>query len=138
MKRICRFSEYMILKEDDRRTGSKTGLYPLGYGGIGLYPDADMMTHAADAAFYLTNDNRLFKNGDAAPFSITHLPGHKQYGDKINAGENHPFKISHLPGDVVQPKDSQLQGRSMPFKSFVKLVQNPKEISPPDSLNLPN
>lgn len=134
---ICTFNEYLI-KEDDRRTGSKTGLYPLGYGGIGLYPDADMMTHSADAAFYLTNDKRLYRNGDSAPFSITHLPGHKQYGDRINSGEHNPFKISHLPGDVIPPKDSPLQGKSITFKSFVKLVQEPKEIYPPDSPNLPD
>lgn len=127
----------MVLKEDDRRTGSKTGLYPMGYGGIGLYPDADMMTHSADAVFYLSQDTRLFNNGDSAPFSITHLPGHKQYGDGINSGEGHPFNISHLPGEVIPPKDSTMPGKSTPFKSFVKLVQHPKEIQPPDSLNLP-
>lgn len=136
MKRICTFSEFMVLKEDDRRTGGKTGLYPLGYGGIGLYPDADMMTQSADAVFYLSIDNRLFSNGDVAPFSIAHLPGHKQY-DNPNSGENEPFDISHIPGDVVPPKDSPLAGKSIPFKSFVKLVEKPKEILPPDSPNLP-
>jgi len=127
----------MILKEDDRRTGSKTGLYPMGYGGIGLYPDADVITHSADAVFYLSVDKRLFKNGDAAPFCITHLPGHKQYGDGVNSGETGLFDISHLPSDDVVPKDNPLPGKSMPFKSFVKLVEKPKEISPPDSPNLP-
>ena len=137
MKRICTFNEFMVLKEDGRRTGTKTGLYPIGYGGIGLYPDADMMTHSADAILYVTIDNRLFKNGDSAPFSIAHLPGHKQYGDMANSGENEPYDIRHLPGDVVPHKDSPLGGKSMPFKSFVKLVEKPKEISPPDSPNLP-
>ena len=51
MERICSFNEYVLLQEGSRLTSSKTGLYPLGYGGIGLYPDADYLTHAADAIF---------------------------------------------------------------------------------------
>ena len=124
----------MFLKED---SAGKTTLYPLGYGGIGNYPDAHMINKSADAVFYLSIDNRLFKNGDAAPFSIVHLPGHTQYGDAANSGEAPPFDIRQLPGDVVPPKDSPLPGKSIPFKSFVKLVEKPKEISPPDSRNLP-
>ena len=135
MKKVCKFNEYLVLKES-RRTGSKTGLYPLGYGGVGLYPDADMMTQSADAVFYLSIDNRLFNNGDEAPFSITHLPGHKQY-EQPNSGENSPFDINHIPGDIITPKDSPLSGKSMPFKSFVKLIEKPKEIMPPDSPNIP-
>jgi hypothetical protein len=131
------FNEFLLLKEDDRRTGTKTGLYPLGYGGIGLYPDANLMAHSADAAFYISIDNRLFRNGDAAPFSITHLPGHKQYGDAANSGDNEPFDINHLPGNIIAPKNSPLPGKSISFKSFVKLVEKPKEISPPDSSNMP-
>lgn len=136
MKRICSFNEFMVLKEDSRTSG-KTGLYPLGYGGIGLYPDADFMNKSADAAFYLSVDSRLFRNGDSAPFSIAHLPGHEQYGDKANSGENHPFDIRHLSGDVVPPKDTPLPDEGVPFKKWLKLVVNPTEISPPDSPNLP-
>jgi len=128
----------MLLKEGGRRTASKTGLYPLGYGGLGLYPDADYLPHAADAIVYLTHDARLYSNGDNPPFSISHLPGHPQYGDNINAGENEPFDIRDVPGKAVTPKDTTMPGKPMPFKSFVKLVEKPKTIAPKDSPNLPN
>lgn len=134
MNKICTFSEFLILKED---SAGKTAIYPLGYGGIGNYPDAHMINKSADAVFYLSIDNRLFQNGDAAPFSIEHLPGHIQYGDAANSGEAAPFDIRKLPGKVVPPKDSSLSGKLMPFKNFVKLVEKPKEIVPPDSLNIP-
>ncbi len=137
MKRICPFNDFILLKEDGRRTASKTGLYPLSYGGIGLYPDADYVTHSADALLYVTIDKRLYNNGDAAPFSIAHLPGHKQYGDDVNSGESEPFPIHHLHGKPTPHQDSPLPGKSVSFKSFVKLVEKPKEISPPDSPNLP-
>ena len=77
MERICSFAQYVLLKEGSRLTSSKTGLYPLGYGGIGLYPDADYLTHAADAILYLTQDERLYNNQDSAPWDISHLPGHE-------------------------------------------------------------
>ena len=135
MQKIRSFIEY--INEDSRRTGSKTGLYPLGYAGIGLYPDADYITHAADAILYLTIDKRLYNNGDEAPFCITHLPGHEQYGDKVNNGDKEPFNIQHIEGKPVPHKDSKMPGKSVSFKSFIKLVTKPKEICPPDSKNLP-
>lgn len=127
-----------MLREASRLTSSKTGLYPLGYGGIGLYPPADYLTHAADAILYLTQDSRLYNNGDNAPFDITHLPGHKQYGDRANSGEAEPFNITDLPGKVVPPKDTPVPGKIVPYKGKVKLVTKPKEISPPSPPNLPN
>lgn len=105
MTPIFSFVEYVLLKEEDRRTGAKTGLYPLGYGGIGLYPDSDYMTHSADAILYVTQDRRLYHNGDNHPFDITHIAGHKQWGDKINSGERDPFPIHQLPGKPVPPKN---------------------------------
>jgi hypothetical protein len=119
-----------------------------GYGGIGLYPYADYLTHAADAIYYLTKDERLYHNGDAGPFDITHLPGHKQYGDKVNNGDHAPFDITHIPGhkqygDKVNNGDkepfdiSHVPGKSVSFKSFVKLTEPQKPIAPPDSPNIP-
>lgn len=131
------FNEWLILKENGRRTAGKTELYPLGYGGIGLYPDADYLTHSADAIVYLTNDKRLYKNGDNNPFNISNLPSHKQYGDRINSGDKDPFSIEKIPGKPLFPKDSNLPDNSISFKSFVKLVEKPKEIAPPDSKNMP-
>jgi len=66
------------------------------------------------------------------------LPGHEQYGDRVNSGENKPFDIRDIPGKSVPPKDNKMPGKSMPFKSFVKLVEKPKTIAPKDSPNLPD
>lgn len=130
MDRICSFAQYVTLKEGSRTSSSKTGLYPLGYGGIGLYPDADYLTHAADAILYLTQDARLYNNQDNTPFDISHLPGPELYGDKINSGESDPFNIGDIPGKSVPPKDSPLPGKSTPYKGWVKLVTHPKTMSP--------
>lgn len=124
------FSSYI---EGARNSSSKTGLYPLSYGGLGLYADSDYLTHAADAVLYLTQDKRLYSNKDNAPFSITHLPGHEQFGDKINSGENHPFDITHLGGEVRAPKYEMPEGKTISFKNFVNLVLNPTTISPKSS-----
>jgi hypothetical protein len=137
MERICSFAEYVLIQEGSRLTSSKTGLYPLGYGGIGLYPDADYLTHAADAILYLTQDKRLYNNQDEAPFDITHLPGHELFGDKVNSGDGDPFNIEDLPGKPVPPKDSPMPGKIVPFKNWIKLVQKPKTISPPTPPGLP-
>jgi len=137
MERICSFAEYVLLKEGSRLTSSKTGLYPLGYGGLGLYPDADYLTHAADAILYLTQDTRLYHNQDSAPFDISHLDGHKLYGDRINNGDAEPFDIKNLPGESTPPKDSPMPGKSIKFKGWVKLVTDPKTISPKSPPNLP-
>ncbi len=116
--------------EGGRRTAAKSGLYPMGYSGIGLYTPADQITHSADFIYYLSKDDRLYNNGDGPPFSIEHIPGHKQYGDKINSGEAKPFPISHLPGKVIPPKDTPLPGKIVPFTQWVKLVTHPKIVAP--------
>lgn len=128
-----KFSKYLLLKEASTRTASKTGLYPLGYGGIGNYPDAWWIPASADAMLYITQDQRLFHNGDNPPNSIKHLPGHKQYGDKVNNGEREPFSIQNIPGKSIPSKDSPLPNDSVPFKQWLKLVTDPYEIKPPDS-----
>jgi hypothetical protein len=146
MEKICSFEEFVVLKEGARNSSSKTGLYPLGYGGIGLYPLSDYLTHAADAILYLTIDDRLYHNGDKAPFDITHLPGDEGYGDKCNNGDKAPFDITKLcgpkhyknpnSGDRAPYSIEKVPGKPTPFKDFVKLVQFTKLISP-ETKNLP-
>lgn len=128
-----KFHEYFLIKEASTRTAAKTGLYPLGYGGIGNYPDAWWLPSAADAGLYISIDKRLYDNGDHSPDNIEHLPGHKQYGDKINNGEKEPFKINHLPGKIEKPKESPLPDEGVPFKKWFKLVTKPDETIPPDT-----
>lgn len=124
------FSDFIASESSARNSSSKTGLYPLSYGGLGVYPDSDYLTHAADAILYLTIDKRLYHNKDKAPFDITHLPGHEQYGDKINNGEDVPFKINHLGGEIRTPKYEMPEGKTVSFKNFIDLVTNPVTISP--------
>jgi hypothetical protein len=53
------FEEWLV--EHATRPGAKQGLYPLGYGGIGLYPPSDMMNWAADALVYMPVKDRVLK-----------------------------------------------------------------------------
>lgn len=105
------FKHYLLTEE--RRTAAKTGLYPMGYGGIGLYPPQDWMPYSADAVLYLTQDERLYKNGDNAPNSITHLPGHKHW-DNPNNGTKEPFSIQHIKGPEPH-KNFNTCGENKPF-----------------------
>lgn len=68
------FRDWLILNEIEA-TSAKTGLYPLGYGGIGLYPSLYFMPVAGDAVYYVTQDERLYQNGENAPNKITQIPG---------------------------------------------------------------
>lgn len=49
------------LVEHATRPGAKQSLYPLSYGGIGLYTPPDYMNWAADAVTYLPQQNRFLK-----------------------------------------------------------------------------
>ena len=69
------FKQWLITEL--KPTSGKTGLYALGYGGIGLYPLQYLMPVAADAIHYVSIDDRLklaLKDGDGNPWSIHHLP----------------------------------------------------------------
>jgi hypothetical protein len=66
------FKKWLLLQEVEATSG-KTGLYPLGYGGIGLYPLQYFLPIAADAITYIDQDKRLYNNGEKAPFPITHI-----------------------------------------------------------------
>jgi hypothetical protein len=90
---MLRFKEWMIKEGSE---GSKTGLYPLGYGGVGLYPPQWYMTRSADAIFYVSIDERIPKNSDGGKFDITHIPGGPT--KKANSGEGGMWDISHIKG----------------------------------------
>jgi hypothetical protein len=117
------FDNFVLLREGNSRTAAKTLLYPMSYGGIGLYPPLHYTPQAADAVLYISNDDRWFCNGDGPPFDIRHLPGHQQFGDKVNSGENKPFDIRDVPGQPKEPVYREPPGDTQPFKGFVKLVQ---------------
>ena len=126
MDRICSFNEFVLFKEGNSRTALKTILYPLGYGGLGNYPPSSYIPKSADAILYISKDERLWCNGDKAPWDISHLPGHEQYGDKINNGEQEPWNINKIPGKVKKHSDHNLPGKEKAFVKFVKLVTKTK------------
>jgi hypothetical protein len=125
---MLNFKNWLMNEGSD--TGSKTGLYPLGYGGIGLYPPQWYITRSADAIFYLSIDDRIYKGKDSGQFDITHIPG--DHNEKMNSGdgglwditrirgkpshlkknsnfaankgEGAPWKITHLPGKPTYTK----------------------------------
>ena len=117
------FGRFLDLKEGNSRTAAKTLLYPMGYGGLGLYPPLHFFPVAADAVLYISKDERLFCNGDGPPWDIRHIPGHKQYGDGINNGESEPWNIKKVPGEAKEPKYRTPPGEVVPYKGFVRLVQ---------------
>lgn len=91
------FLEFLDIMEGGQRTGAKTGLYPLGYAGIGNYPTAYMMNNSADALTYMSHDERLNAHLGGSPFDITRL-----------GGTSVPPKESKMPGKIVPPKESPL------------------------------
>lgn len=84
------FKEFL----ESSNPGSKTGLYPMGYGGVGLYPPSWYITRSADAIYYLTIDERIYKSQDGGDFDISHLKGNCP--TKLNNGENGIWRISHI------------------------------------------
>jgi len=126
MDKIPSFEQFVLLKEGNTRSALKTLLYPLGYGGLGNYPPLHFIPKAADAILYISKDERLFCNGDGPPWDISHLPGHKQYGDKINNGEGEPYDIRDLPGKTIEPKPTDVPGNVVAPRGFVRLIQKVK------------
>ena len=96
------FKKWLELQEGSAgRPGGKSGLYPLGYGGIGLYPVASFIPRAADAIFYMTNDPRMkYFGNDGPPHNIRHIPGQastaKNGVTTLPAGDGSPWPINHL------------------------------------------
>lgn len=86
------FKEWLI--KEGSNPGAKTGLYALSYGGIGLYPPQWYLTRSADAIFYLSIDDRIYKGEDGGKFNIDHLPPASP--KKMNSGEGGTWKINHI------------------------------------------
>jgi len=81
------------LMNEGSNPGGKTGLYPLGYGGIGLYPPQWYPTRTADAIFYASIDERIF---GAKDHKLKKLQG--SVPEKMNRGDGGAWDISHLRG----------------------------------------
>jgi len=88
------FREWLV--SEGSNPGAKTGLYPLGYGGIGLYPPSWYPTRSADAIYYSSIDERLYKGRDGGKFDITHLKPTSK--GTMNRGERGLWNIAHLKG----------------------------------------
>lgn len=93
------FKEWLL--KEGTNPGAKTGLYPLGYGGIGLYPPQWYPTRSADAIFYMTIDERIYKGQDGGNFNIKNIPGSSP--QNLNSGENGIWKINHIKGKPSHP-----------------------------------
>lgn len=88
------FKEWLV--SEGSNPGAKTGLYPLGYGGVGLYPPSWYPTRSADAIYYMSVDERIYKGKEGAPFKITHL--HPKSKETMNSGDSGTWDISRLKG----------------------------------------
>jgi hypothetical protein len=99
-----RFREWLEINEG--ATSGKTGLYPLGYGGIGLYPPQTYLPPSADGLYYLTQDDRIYKGNEGKPFSITHISGRPSHKGPT-PGEGEPWNIKKLPGKPSHQKIGQ-------------------------------
>jgi len=91
------FKEWLALNEGE--TSAKTGLYPKGYGGIGLYPLQTYLNKSADAITYLLQDKRIVRPSDWKGTTPQHA----------NTGEGGLFSIDHIPGTVSYPKDGNAE-----------------------------
>jgi hypothetical protein len=100
---MLNFKDWLI--NEGSNPGSKTGLYPLGYGGIGLYPPQWYLTRSADAIFYLSIDDRIYNSTDKTSFDITHIPG--KSNTKLNTGESGLWNIKKIEGESSPPKNNK-------------------------------
>lgn len=106
-----------LLKE--AQEGSKTGLYPLGYGGVGLYPPQTYLTKSADAIFYLSIDERIYKSKDHN--KIKNMPSPSE--TKLNRGDGPIWNITHIKG-----KPTHKQGGDMATNNGEGGIWNIKKV----------
>lgn len=124
------FWEFLQIVEATR-AGSKTGLYPFGYDGIGNYTPADWITSAADAIYYLDKDDRMFKTHEGSPFKISHIHSSSAVKPPKEHGmPGHEVKPKPLPNTEPQPKYKIPPGDVVRPTSWVKLVTHPKLLDP--------
>lgn len=98
------------LMEEGSNPGVKTGLYPLGYGGIGLYPPSWYPTRSADAIYYMSIDERIYKGKDGGKFDITHLPPKSK--ETMSRGDQGTWDITHLKGGPTHKVGSEYAAKS--------------------------
>ncbi len=98
------FDQFLALNESSR-AGAKTGLYPLGYDGIGLYPPAYMLPSSADVLYYMSVDERFASWWEGKPFDISHIPGNPV-----------PHKGHRMPGVLKPMKPSAMPGKPTPHR----------------------
>jgi len=111
--------------------GAKTGLYPLGYGGIGLYPPQWYPTRSADAIFYLSIDDRIYKSKDGGSFDITHLPG--KVNNSLNRGEDGVWNISHIGGSQSHPSGKNFAAKNGDGEPWsIKHIKGGKDVAGPE------
>lgn len=110
--------DQFLSRLNEGRAGSKTGLYPLGYDGIGNYPPAYMMPTSADTLYYLSIDDRFAGWWEGKPFDITHI-----HGEPVEP------KGHSLPGKEVPHKPSDMPGKPMPpkYRMPAGIVKKPAE-----------
>lgn len=119
---------WQILNEG--KTSGKTGLYPLGYGGIGNYPPEYLIPGSADAIYYVAADERLQKCWEKEPFRIDHLKPNPiftiPHGKKLYVAATAKMP----PGNVVpfKPLPPEPSFKPLKIKSYNKnqcMVSNP-------------
>lgn len=86
--------EFKKWLNESSNTGGKTGLYPLGYGGVGLYPPTWYTPRSADAFYYLSNDERIYKSEDGGKFNIKHIPDPSKH--QMTKGEGGLWNIKKI------------------------------------------
>lgn len=96
-----KFKEWIEIKHPEfinegSNPGSKTGLYALGYGGVGLYPPQWYLTRSADAIYYLSQDERIYKAEEKGQFDISHIPAEPKINTKMNCGEGGVWNIKKI------------------------------------------
>lgn len=95
-----KFKEWLLISEGSN-PGGKTGLYPLGHAGIGLYPPQWYPVQSADAIFYMSIDDRIYKSKDNSSLKKLDKGGQQ---NKLNSGEEGLWNIKHIKGDKTPKK----------------------------------
>jgi hypothetical protein len=107
------FKKWLFLQENASSPGAKQVLYPMGYGGIGLYPPSDVMTWGADAMTYMPEKVRSLKF---------------IWGDGIL---KNPFEKGSLYQRIENKKATQIQAGNLKINDdgFKKTANYSNEIS---------
>lgn len=145
-----RFKQWLILQESASRPGAKQGLYPVGYGGIALYPPNDIINWSADAVTYMPRSHRRleFKWGDdmlsnpnpGEPLNFGHdeIEGEGlikfKWGQGMQAKPSGICTLQQLGAINGKPDSDVTADRSddsLEFKWGKGILSKPKGLSPP-------